>query len=90
VVQGFRVWEQEVFSPLQLGTRCSGCSLTKLKKRFFLDFWANISEFFKQDFLLITWSKETIFGFEKLGEDWESIFRKLYSPSNKPLFLENG
>ena len=51
---------------------------------FFLDFWANVSEFFKQDFLLITWSKETIFGFEKFGEDCKSIFRKLYSPSNKP------
>jgi len=50
--------------------------------RFFPFFWANISEFFKQDFLLIIWSKETIFGFEKLGEDCKSI--KLYSPSNKP------
>jgi len=77
-----------------LGTRCSGCSLAKLQQTFLndflLDFWANAYEIFKQDFLLITWSKETIFGFEKLGEDWKSIFRKLYSPSNKPLFLENG
>jgi len=59
-----------------------------LQKRFshifFLDFWANVSEFFKQDFLLIIWFKETIFGFEKLGEDGKSIFSKLYSPSNKP------
>jgi len=44
---------------------------------FFLDFWANISEFFEHDFLLIAWSKETIFGFEKLGEDDKSIFSKL-------------
>ena len=36
-----------------------------------------------QDFLLIIWSKETIFCFEKLGENGKSIFRKLYSPSNK-------
>jgi len=57
---------------------------------FFLDFWANVSEFFKLDFLLITWSKEIIFGFEKLGEDCKSIFRKLYSTSNKPSILENG
>jgi len=71
-----------------LGTDCSGCSLAKQQKRFFidffLDFWTNVSEFFKQDFLLITWSKETIFGFEKLGEDCKSIFRKIYSPNNKP------
>jgi len=52
--------------------------------RFLLDFWANVSTFFKQDFLLIIWSKETIFGFEKLREDCKSIFSKLYSPSNKP------
>jgi len=66
----------------------TGCSLAKQKQTFFndflLDFWASVSEVFKQDFLLITWSKETIFGFEKLGEDGKSIFRKLYSPSNKP------
>jgi len=69
----------------------TGCSLAKQKQTFFndflLDFWASVSEVFKQDFLLITWSKETIFGFEKLGEDGKSIFRKLYSPSNKtPIF----
>jgi len=51
---------------------------------FFLDFWANISEFSKQDFLLLIWSKETIFGCEKLGEDCNPIFSKPYSPSNKP------
>ena len=51
---------------------------------FFLDFQANVSEVFKQDFPLIVWSKETIFGFEKLKEDCNTIFRKLYSPSNKP------
>jgi len=45
---------------------------------------ANVSKVFKQDFLMITWSKETSFGFEKIGEDWKSIFSKLYSPSNKP------
>ena len=33
---------------------------------FFLDFWANVSEVFKKDFLMITWFKETSFGFEKL------------------------
>jgi len=69
-----------------LGTRCSRCFQAKLQKRFFtyffLDFWANIFEFFKQDFLLIIWSKEVIFGFEKLGEDGKPIFNKLYSPSN--------
>jgi len=51
---------------------------------FLFDFWANVFEIFKQDFLLITWSKETSFGFEKLREDCKSIFRKLYSSSNKP------
>ena len=51
---------------------------------FFLDFWANVSELFKQDFLLIIWSKKTIFGFETLGDDGKSIFNKLYSPCNKP------
>jgi len=68
-----------------LRTKCSRCFQAKTAKTdFFLDFWANVSEFFKQDFLLIIWSKEAIFGFEKLGEDDKSIFRKLYSPSNKP------
>ena len=52
--------------------------------RIFLDFWTNVSESFEQDFLLIIWSKETIFNFEKLGEDCKSIFSKLYSLSNKP------
>jgi len=70
-----------------LGTGCSGCSLAKLRQMFFndflFDFWANVSMVFKQDFLMITWSKETSFGFEKLGEDGKSIFRKLYSLSNK-------
>jgi len=74
-----------------LGTRCSGCFQAKTTKTFFidffLDFWANISEFFKQDFLLIIWSKESIFSFEKLGEDCKSIFSKLYSPSNKPFIF---
>jgi len=40
-----------------LGTRCSGCFQAKTAKMFFTDFfphfWANVSEFFKQDFLLI-------------------------------------
>jgi len=71
-----------------LGTGCSGCSLAKLHKTFFKgffhDFWTNVSEVFMQDFLLITWPKEIIFGFEKLWKDGKSIFRKLYSPSNKP------
>jgi len=71
-----------------LGTRCSGRFQAKTAKTFFTDiflnFWGNVSEFFKQYFLLIIWSKETIFGFEKLGEDCKSIFRNLYSPSNKP------
>jgi len=53
-----------------LGTGCSGCFLAKLQQMFFndflFDFWANIYEVFKQDFLMITWSKETSFGFEKL------------------------
>jgi len=75
-----------------LGTGCSRCYLAKLQKTFFndffLNFWANIFEFFKQDFLLITWSKETIFDFEKLGKDGKSIFRKFYSPSNKLLFFK--
>jgi len=71
-----------------LGTGCSRCSLAKQQQAFFndflFDFWANVSEVFKQDFLMITWSKETSFGFEKLGEDGKSIFRKLYSLSNEP------
>jgi len=50
---------------------------------FFLDFWANVSKFFKQEFMLIIWSKEAIFGFEKLGEDGKSIFSKFYSLSNE-------
>jgi len=71
-----------------MGTGCSGCSLATLQKMIFndflLDFWANVSEAFKQDFLMSTSSKGTSFGFEKLGEDCKSIFKKLYSPSNKP------
>jgi len=71
-----------------LRTRCSGCFQAKTAKIFFtyfsFDFWANVSEFFKQEFLLVLWSKETTFAFEKLGEDCKSIFSKLYSPSNKP------
>ena len=74
--------------PNSSGNRVFRCSLAKLQQTFFndflFDFWANIFETFKQDFLLITWSKETSFGFEKLGEDCKSIFRKLYSSSNKP------
>ena len=73
-----------------LGIGCFGCTLTKLQKRFSMSmifsliFFANVSEVFKQDFLMITWSKETSFDFEKLGEDCKSIFSKLYSPSKKP------
>jgi len=71
-----------------LGTGCSRCSLAKLQQTFFndflFDFWANVSEIFKLEFLQITWFKETSFGFEKLGENCKSIFRKLYSSSNKP------
>jgi len=59
-------------------------------QRFSLDFWANVSELFKQDFQLITWSKETIFGFKKLGEDCKSIFRNFILQVTNPLFLENG
>jgi len=70
-------WEQGVQGVLKL-------KLQTFFTHFFLDFLANVSEFFKQDFLLIIWSKESIFGFEKLGEDCKSIFSKLYSPSNKP------
>ena len=74
-----------------LGTRCSGCFQAKTAKMFFtdffLDFWANVSEFLAQDFLLIMCSKETIFGFKKLEEDCKSIFSKLYSPINKPLIF---
>jgi len=51
---------------------------------FLFDFWTNVSEIFKQDFVMITWYKEIIVGFEKPGEDCKSIFRKLYSPSNQP------
>ena len=73
-----------------LGTKCSGCFQAKLQKRFFTDFWANVAEFFKQDFLLIIWSKETIFGFEKPGENCKFIFRKLILQVINRLFLENG
>jgi len=71
-----------------LGTGCSECSLAKIQQTllndFLLDFWANVSEVFKQDCLMIAWFKETSFGFEKLREDCMSIFRKVYYPSNKP------
>jgi len=56
---------------------------------FLFDFLTNVSEVFKQDFLMVTRSKETSFGFDKLGEDGKSIFRKLYSLSNNPIFLVN-
>ena len=57
---------------------------------FLLDFWANISEVFKaRFFLMITWSKETSFGFEKLGEDCKSIFSNFTLQVTNPLFLVN-
>jgi len=52
--------------------------------RFFPWFLGQHLWVFRQDFLLSIWSKEIIFGFEKLEEDCKSIFRKFYSPSNKP------
>jgi len=70
-----------------LGTRWSGCFQAKTAKTFFtdffLDFSVNVFEFFAQDFLLLIWSKETIFGFDKIGKDYKFIIIKLYSPSNK-------
>ena len=71
-----------------LRTGCSRCFQAKTAKLifhdFFLDFWANVSEiFFLIDFLLTAKSKKAISGYEKLGENYKSIFRVLYSPSNK-------
>jgi len=78
-----------------LGTRCSECFQAKLQKWFFKDFfhdfWANVSEFFKQDFLLITWSKETNFlALRNLGRIASLFLEKFILQVTSPLFLENG
>jgi len=52
--------------------------------RFFLDFWANVSEVFKQDFSADYLVQGGYFWVWELGEDCKSIFSKLYSSSNKP------
>jgi len=57
---------------------------------FFLDFWVNVFEVFKQDLLMIIWSKETSFGFEKNLGRIASIFLENFTLQViNPLFLEN-
>ena len=58
--------------------------------RFFPWFLSQRLWVFVQDFLLIVWSKETIFDLEKLGEDCKSIFSKLYSLGNKPFIFRKS
>ena len=43
---------------------------------FFLDFWANVFEVFIKIFYWLFGPRRLFFGFEKLGEDCKSIFRK--------------
>jgi len=87
------LFEKRTPSQNSSGIRCSGCFQAKTAKMlftdFFLDFWANVSEFFKKDFLLISWSKKTIFGFEKLRRIASLFLENLMLQLTNPLFLEN-
>jgi len=82
--------EHHLITVLEAG--CSGCSLAKLQKMvfndFLLDLWANVSEVFNQDFLMIG-PRILVLALRNLGRIASLFLENFTLQVTNPLVLEN-